>query len=74
MALDMTEWNRIQDAARAGKWGDFSELRHALCERAAERNPDEGIGSSDVNHMIYGMFRGNEDMSPADALYEARHG
>lgn len=74
MALDMDKWNRIQKDARDGKWGDWQDLRHALCERASERNPDEGIGSSDINHMVYGLVSSNEDMSPADALYEARWG
>jgi hypothetical protein len=74
MAFPQEAWDRIQTDARNGKWGDFSDLRRALCDRHAEQHPDDGIGTSDVNHMIFGMLHGNEDMTPADALYEARHG
>jgi hypothetical protein len=74
MALDMQKWNRIQSDARSGKWGDFNELRRALCDRHSDEHPDDGISSSDVNHMVYGLFAGNEDMTPEDALYAARYG
>jgi hypothetical protein len=70
MALDMTAWNRIQQDARDGKWGDFNMIRHLLCERAAAENPDEGIGSSDINHMVFGLLSGREDMTPQQVMEE----
>jgi hypothetical protein len=70
MALDMTTWNRIQQDARAGKWGNFNVIRSMLCEEAARENPDDGIGSSDVNHMVFGLFENREEMTPGETMDE----
>lgn len=72
MAFPQEAWDRIQTAARAGKYGDYQTLRRTLCDAHAEAYPDEGIGSSDVNHMIFGLFQNNEDCTPEDALILAR--
>ena len=64
------QWERIQKDARAGKWGEFNFLRTLLVERASRENPDEGIGTSDINHMIFGLVSYREDATEAEVMGE----
>lgn len=61
------EWDRIQADVRNGKYGDFQLVRTLIVARYQSEHPDcEEIGTSDVNHMIYGYFRGNEETTWAE--------
>jgi hypothetical protein len=70
MGFDQAAWDRIQADARRGKWGDYSLIRNLICEREAQENPGGDIGSSDINHLLFGFFHGREDMSPTAAVSE----
>jgi hypothetical protein len=51
------DWDIIQISARAGKYGDWMDLVYKLTTEFTEENPDQGISSSDINHMVYNYVR-----------------
>lgn len=51
------DWSLVQSRLRASYYGPWSLIRSALCARMAERAPEQGIGSSDVNHAAYEWVR-----------------
>jgi|HubBroStandDraft_6_1064221.scaffolds.fasta_scaffold00174_24 hypothetical protein len=60
---EATEWDTVQRDLRAGVYGDWQTIRHGLCTREARRNPDQGISTSDVNHMAFGWVKSGADHS-----------
>ncbi len=54
----MQDWDQIQEDARKGKYGDWQQLRRKLTDEQSEQYPDQGISSSDINHMVYNYVRG----------------
>lgn len=48
------EWATVQADLRAGVYGDWHEVRQAVVDRMIEEGHEE-IGSSDINHVAYGM-------------------
>lgn len=57
------DWTTVQADLRANVYGDWQTIRHALCVIEGDRNPGEGIGSSDVNHMAFGWVRSGADFA-----------
>lgn len=56
------DWKQTQNDLRAGVYGPWEIVRSMLCAEASERYPDQGISSSDVNHMVYGWAKGREPL------------
>lgn len=52
-SFNRAEWDAIQNEARAGVWGDYWEMRRQLADEFSSEYPDQGISSSDMNHMVY---------------------
>lgn len=48
------EWATVQADLRAGVYGDWHEVRQVVIDRMIEEGHEE-IGSSDINHVAYGM-------------------
>lgn len=51
------DWATTQRELREGDHGDWDAIRVALCEEHSENYPDDGISSSDMNHMAYGAVK-----------------
>ena len=54
------DWKQIQDDLRAGVYGDWPTVRQEICNELAERHPDHGISSSDVNHVAYAKVKSGD--------------
>lgn len=48
-------WSVVQEQLRAGRYGTWEKVRDDVCRESSERWPDDGISSSDVNHMAYAV-------------------
>jgi len=64
----LDEWQAIMDDVKAGKYGDWDDLRERAVEYilADPMQEGQGIGSSDINHTVVGLIRSGE-IRPNDA-------
>lgn len=65
---DAKDWDTVQTGLRDGSYGDWPAIRQWISERWSEDNPDEGLGTSDVNHIAFGMV--GHELRPVSDLPE----
>ena len=58
-ATERIEWATVQADLRAGVYGDWFEVRDAVVNKMIAEGHEE-IGSSDINHVAFGMVRSGE--------------
>jgi hypothetical protein len=56
----MDDWKLIQDNLAAGLYGDYQMLRRQVGAELSAAYPDQGISSSDYNHVLYGKVKSGE--------------
>lgn len=52
-----SEWDVIQHSLHEGDYGDWDKIRSLLAAEHSAHYPDDGISSSDMNHMAFGAAK-----------------